>query len=288
MKKTTRLKELLYAKEIVAAPGAHDVMTAKIIEKVGFDMAYMTGYGTAASTLGKPDIGLLCMSEMLDRARKLATATNIPIVADGDTGFGNAVTLMRTIEDFEDAGVAGIQLEDQIAPKRCGHMAGRKVVSMEEMIGKIEAAITARRDPDFVIIARTDARTSLGIDEAIKRALAYEKAGADAIFVESIETIEEMKWINQVIKAPTIVNIVEGGRTPQLTDKELEELGFNLVIHPVASTYVIAKAVFDLMHALKRDGSTKAFADKMITFNEFNELIGLGEYSKYEDLFVRD
>lgn len=288
MKKTTRLKELLHAKEIVVAPGAHDVMTAKIIEKVGFDMAYMTGYGTAASTLGKPDIGLLCMSEMLDRARKLATATNIPIVADGDTGFGNAVTLMRTIEDFEDAGVAGIQLEDQVAPKRCGHMAGRKVVSMEEMIGKIEAAIAARKDPDFVIIARTDSRTSLGIDEAIKRALAYEKAGADAIFVESIESIEEMELVNRVIKAPTIANIVEGGRTPQLTDKELEELGFNLVIHPVASTYVIAKTIFDLMHALKRDGSTKAFADKMITFNEFNELIGLSEFSKLEDLYVRD
>ena len=288
MKKTTRLKELLHAKEIVVAPGAHDVMTAKIIEKVGFDMAYMTGYGTAASTLGKPDIGLLCMSEMLDRARKLATATNIPIVADGDTGFGNAVTLMRTIEDFEDAGVAGIQLEDQVAPKRCGHMAGRKVVNMEEMVGKIEAAIAARKDPDFVIIARTDSRTSLGIDEAIKRALAYEKAGADAIFVESIESIEEMELVNRVIKAPTIANIVEGGRTPQLTDKELEELGFNLVIHPVASTYVIAKTIFDLMHALKRDGSTKAFADKMITFNEFNELIGLSEFSKLEDLYVRD
>lgn len=288
MRKTTRLKELLHAKEIVVAPGAHDVMTAKIIEKVGFDMAYMTGYGTAASTLGKPDIGLLCMSEMLDRARKLASATNIPIVADGDTGFGNAVTLVRTIEDFEDAGVAGIQLEDQVAPKRCGHMVGRKVVSMEEMVGKIEAAVATRKDPDFVIIARTDARTSYGIDEAIKRAIAYEKAGADAIFVESIETIEEMKLVNQVIKVPTIVNIVEGGKTPELTDKELEELGFNLVIHPVASTYVMAKAVFDLMYALKRDGSTAAFADKMITFKEFNELIGLSEFSKLEERYVRE
>lgn len=288
MKKTTILRQLLNDKEILVAPGAHDVLTARVIEKSGFKAVYMTGYGQAASALGKPDIGLLSMTEMLDRARKFASSVDIPVIADGDTGFGNAITVMRTVEEYEAAGVAAIQLEDQIAPKRCGHMIGRRVISMEEMVGKIEAAKAARKDEDFVIIARTDARTVLGIDEAIKRAKAYEAAGADLIFVESVESEEEMKRINEELKVPTLANMVEGGRTPLLTNTELEKMGYNIVIYPTASTYVTAKSMFDLMDALKNDETTAKYIDNMITFSEFNDLVGLNEYADLENKFVRD
>lgn len=288
MKKTTILRQLLNDKEILVAPGAHDALTARVIEKSGFKAVYMTGYGQAASVLGKPDIGLLSMTEMLDRARKFASSVDIPVIADGDTGFGNAITVMRTVEEYEAAGVAAIQLEDQIAPKRCGHMLGRKVVSMEEMVGKIKAAKAARKDEDFVIIARTDARTVLGIDEAIKRAKAYEAAGADLIFVESVESEEEMKRVNKEIKVHTLANMVEGGRTPLLTNTELEKIGYNIVIYPTASTYVAAKAMFDLMNALKEDETTAKYIDNMITFPEFNDLVGLNEFAEIENKFVRD
>ncbi len=286
MKKTTQLRQLLADKEILVAPGAHDALTARVIEKCGFKAVYMTGYGQAASALGKPDIGLLCMSEMLDRARKMVTSVDVPVIADGDTGFGNAITVMRTVEEYEAAGVAAIQLEDQIAPKRCGHMAGRKVISMEEMVGKIKAAVSARKDPDFCIIARTDARTNHGIEEAIRRAKAYEAAGADIIFVESVESKEEMEMVHKAITKPTLANMVEGGRTPMPTNKELEEIGYSLVIYPTASTYVTAKAMFTLMNKLKEDGTTKTSMDTMITFPDFNELVGLGDFGKLEDEFV--
>ncbi|MCR1899434.1 isocitrate lyase/PEP mutase family protein [Irregularibacter muris] len=288
MKKSALLRQLLADKEILVAPGAHDALTARVIEKSGFKAVYMTGYGQAASVLGKPDIGLLSMTEMLDRARKFASAVEVPVIADGDTGFGNAVTVMRTVEEYEAAGVAAIQLEDQVAPKRCGHMLGRKVVSMEEMVGKIKAAVAARKDPDFVIIARTDARTVHGIDEAIKRAKAYEAAGADVIFVESVEDEAEMKRVNEEINVPTLANMVEGGRTPLLKDDKLEELGYDLVIYPTASTYVTAKAMFDLMKSLKDSKTTAEYTDHMITFADFNDLVGLGDYGKMEDEFVRE
>ena len=210
MKQRKILRELLADKKILVAPGAHDALTARVVEKCGFQAVYMTGYGQAASALGKPDIALLSMTEMLDRARKMVSAVEIPVIADADTGFGNAIGLMRTVEEYEAAGVAAIQLEDQVAPKRCGHMAGRKVVSMEQMVGKIKAAIAARKDPDLCIIARTDARTVLGLEEALRRAKAYEAAGADIIFVESVESVEEMRLVNETIKVPTLANMVEG------------------------------------------------------------------------------
>lgn len=288
MKKTTILKNLLAEKEILVAPGAHDALTARVIEKSGYKAIYMTGYGQAASSLGKPDIGLLTMTEMLDRARKLASCVDIPVIADADTGFGNAITVMRTVEEYEAAGVAAIQLEDQVAPKRCGHMLGRKVISMEEMVGKIKAAKAARKDPDLQIIARTDARTIHGIEEAIRRAKAYEEAGADIIFVESVETVEEMELVNKEIKVPTLANMVEGGRTPLLKNDELEKVGYDLVIYPTASTYVTAKAMFELMNKLKQDQTTETSIEDMITFPEFNELIGLKDYGQLEDLYVTE
>lgn len=282
------LRQALSKKEILVAPGAHDALTARAIEKAGFQAVYMTGYGQAASALGKPDIGLLSMTEMLDRARKMVSSVDIPVIADADTGFGNAITVMRTVEEYEAAGVAAIQLEDQVAPKRCGHMVGRKVISMEEMVGKIEAAKVARIDEDLVIIARTDARTIHGIDEAIKRAKAYEAAGADVIFVESVESEEEMKRVNEEINVITLANMVEGGRTPLLKNKELEDLGYDLVIWATASTYVVSKAMNDLMENLKNEGTTENYMDKMITFKDFNTLVGLEDYAELEDKFVKE
>lgn len=287
MKSRIELKQLLEAKEILVAPGAHDVLTARVIEQMGFNAVYMTGYGQAASSLGKPDVGLLTLTEMLDRAAKFVSAVKVPVIADADTGFGNALSVMRTVELYEKAGVAAIQLEDQVAPKRCGHMLGREVISMEEMVGKIEAAKEARTDEDFLIIARTDARTNHGFEEALKRVKAYEAAGADIIFLESLETVEEMEILNKEIKAPTLANMVEGGRTPLLTNENLEKLGYNLVIWPTASTYVTAFMMQKLMGELKEKGTTEGFMDKMIEFPDFNKLIGLDEYNEMGKKFIR-
>ncbi|HBH13542.1 MAG: Carboxyvinyl-carboxyphosphonate phosphorylmutase [Clostridiales bacterium 38_11] len=281
------LKKLIEQDEILVAPGAHDVLTAKVIERAGFHAVYMTGYGQAASSLGKPDVGLLTLTEMLDRASKFVSAVKIPVIADADTGFGNALGVMRTVELYERAGIAAIQLEDQVAPKRCGHMLGREVVPIEEMVGKIEAAKEARVDDDFLIIARTDARTNYGFDDAMKRCKAYVAAGADIIFLESLESVEEMKQMNDEIKVPTLANMVEGGRTPLCNCKQLEELGYSIVIWPTSSTYVTAFMMTELMNELKNTGTTTGFVDKMINFEEFNTLIGLDEYNEMGKKFIR-
>ena len=277
MNKTTILRELFTTKGPVIAPGAHDALTARVIEKTGFSAVYMTGYGQAASHLGRPDIGLLSMSEMVDRARNMAAAVEIPVIADADTGFGNAINVMRTVREYESAGVAAIQIEDQVSPKRCGHMLGREVIAKEEMVGKIKAAIDARKDPDLMIIARTDARTVYGIEEALERGQAYEAAGADIIFIESPEDMAEMKKINQTITIPTLANMVEGGRTPLLTNEALAGIGYDLVIYPTASTYMTSKAMMTLMQHLKDTGTTQGLMDEMVTFAEFNDLVGLTE-----------
>ncbi|MEN2997322.1 MAG: isocitrate lyase/PEP mutase family protein [Acetomicrobium sp.] len=274
-KMTSRLRKLLSKDQILVAPGAHDPLVAKIIEKEGFEAVYMTGYGTSASVLGQPDVGLLTQTEMAIRAANLVEAVNIPVIADADTGYGNAINVQRTVRLYEKAGVACIQLEDQVAPKKCGHMLGREIISQEEMVGKIKAACDARVDDDLMIMARTDARTNFGIDAAIERGLAYEAAGADIIFIESPESIEEMQKVTSSFNVPVLANMLEHGRTPLLTAKELEDLGYDLVIFCVASTYVIAKAVTKLMKELKTTGTTAGMIDEMIPFNEFNELVGL-------------
>lgn len=287
MKRTTQLRQLISGPDIVVAPGAHDALTAKIIEKVGFSVIYMTGYGQAASHLGKPDVGLMTMSEMVARASSFVESVNIPVIADADTGFGNAINVMRTVREYEKAGVAALQLEDQVAPKKCGHMTGRQVVPKEEMIWKIKAAVDARKDSDLMIIARTDARTVYGIDEALERAKAYEEAGADILFVESPENIEEMKMITSSFNVPVLANMVEGGRTPLLNKNELNELGYELVIYPTASTYSTAKSVMKLMETLKVQGTTESLMDEMVTFSEFNDLIGLMQIRDFEAKYVR-
>jgi carboxyvinyl-carboxyphosphonate phosphorylmutase len=270
-----RLRKLLSRKEILVVPGVHDGLTARIVEIEGFNALYMTGYGTSASMLGKPDVGLLTLTEMAARASRLVDAVDIPVIADADTGYGNAVNVTRTVREYEKAGVACLQLEDQVAPKKCGHMLGREIISIEEMTGKIKAACDARQDDELLIMARTDARTSFGIKEAIERGKAYEEAGADIIFIESPETEEEMKQITSSFSVPVLANMVEHGRTPFLPVSALEEIGYDLVIFPVTSTYVIAKAVSEVMKVLKETGSTGNIVDKMIAFEEFNKLIGL-------------
>lgn len=287
MRKTTLLRQMMSGKRIVVAPGAHDALTAKIIEQVGFEAVYMTGYGQAASHLGKPDVGLLTLTEMVARAANIVEAVNVPVIADADTGFGNAVNVMRTVREYEKAGVAAIQLEDQVAPKKCGHMTGRQVVSKEEMVGKIKAAADVRTDSDFLIIARTDARTVHGIGEALERAKAYEEAGADILFIESPESIEEMKLITSSFKVPVLANMVEGGRTPFLPVQELETLGYDLVIFPTASTYLVTKALTRLMTVLKQTGTTASLIPEMITFEEFNDLIGLTKIREIESIYVK-
>lgn len=289
MQRTKMLKKLLQAKEILVAPGAYDVFSAKMIEKIGFKTVYMTGYGTSASILGKPDVGLLSMTEMSKRAGDIAKAVNVPVIADADTGYGNPLNVRRTVMEYERGGVAGIQLEDQVFPKKCGHMMGRKIIPKEEMVQKIKAACDVREDKDFVIIARTDARTNYGLDEAIARGKAYQEAGADLIFIESPESIEEMQKINsEFSKIPTLANMVEGGRSPNLTIDELEKLGFSIVIFSTGPLYSATKGVKDYLTELKTKGTTSSRINKMISFKEFNELIGLQDYLDLEKKYQVD
>lgn len=280
-----RLRKRLQEKEILVAPGAHDVLTARIIEMTGFDAVYMTGYGTSASLIGQPDVGLLTQTEMFERAINIVNAVEVPVIADADNGFGNAINVQRTVRLYEKAGVACVQLEDQVSPKKCGHMMGRELITMQEMVGKIHAAVDARENEDFMIMARTDARTEFGIEAAIERGKAYQEAGADLLFIESPETEEEMKAITTSFNVPVLANMIEHGRTPLLSAQKLEDIGYDLVIFCVSSTYAAAKAVQDLMNTLKAEGTTEGFMDRMIPFEKFNRMIGLPDIRAKEEKF---
>ena len=284
--KNTRLRARLREKKILMAPGAHDGLCAKIFQQAGFEAIYMSGFANSASLLGRPDVGLLDYTEMLERATALADCVDIPIIADGDTGYGNAINVGRTVKGYEKAGVSAIQLEDQVAPKKCGHMTGREVISSDEMVGKIKAACDARTDDDFMIMARTDARTNLGIDAAVERALRYEEAGADIIFVESPESVEEMKKITSSFKVPTVANMVEFGRTPLLSAAELQELGYSIMAIPVMSNFVIAKAVKEAAEIMWREGATKNILDRAISFKDFTGLLGLPDVRAMEEKYA--
>ncbi|MDR1510480.1 MAG: isocitrate lyase/PEP mutase family protein [Synergistaceae bacterium] len=283
VKRGKALRERLREDKILVAPGAHDVLTAKIIEAVGFEAVYMTGYGTAASILGSPDVGLLTMNEMVSRAACMAQAVKIPVIADADTGYGNVVNVIRTVREYERAGVACMQLEDQVIPKKCGHMLGRQIVPLEEMAGKIKAAVDTRSDPDeMLIMARTDARTDYGMEETLKRGKAYAEAGADILFIESLENEDEMRTVTSSFGVPVLANMLEHGRTPLMSASELEKIGYDLVIYCVSSTYAAAKAVWDLMKCLKETGTTAGTLGSMITFEDFNKLVGLPEIRRIE------
>jgi len=262
-------------------PGVADALGAKLAEKAGFKAVFLSGYAASATLLGAPDVGLLTMTEMAECARRIAAAVEIPVFADGDNGHGNATIVMRTMKQFEHAGVAAIFFEDQVSPKRCGHMSGKQVIPCDEMVSKIKAAVDARVDPDLLIMARTDALAVNGIDDAIERMHNYLAAGADMSFVESPESIDQMRRITREIPAPNMANMVPGGRTPILTAKELEDMGFSIVAYPTMLTYTVARAAERALAHLQAAGSTAGFTD-MMQFDEFNRLIGLDELRRKE------
>jgi len=273
---------------VIAAPGAYDAWSAVMIEKAGFPAVYMTGYGVVASLLGKPDIGLITMSEMARAAHNIVSAVDIPVIADADAGYGAALNVMRTVYEYERANVAAIQFEDQVVNKRCGHMEGKQLISLEEMVVRIKAARTARKDPDLVLIARTDARAVLGLDEALRRAKAYVEAGADVIFLEAPYSREEMQRICAEIDAPLLANMVDGGKTPLLSVEELQTMGFRLVIYPLIPLYAATKNCMEALAALKASGDSNRVQDRLVDFNTFNAMISLDELRRLEASFTGD
>ncbi|MEN6536644.1 MAG: oxaloacetate decarboxylase [Bryobacteraceae bacterium] len=286
MRKTALLKKYVHDPEILVIPGVGDPLCARIAQKVGFKAVFLSGYASSAAMLGAPDVGLLTLAEMVDCASRVVDSVDLPVFADGDTGHGNVTNVIRTMRQFEKAGVAAIFFEDQVAPKRCGHMSGKEVVPVEEMVAKIKAAVDARIDADLMIMARTDALAVHGIDEAIERMHRYIEAGADLSFVEAPRSLDDMRRITSEIKAPNMANMVPGGRTPMLSAKQLQELGFAFVAHPTALVYAIAKTARDLLRHLNEKGTTEDLEERMIAFEEFNELVGLPEIRAAERKYL--
>ena len=281
------IRELINRKEILVLPGIYDALTAKIAQKAGFEALLMGGYSVSAIRLGQPDVGYLTMSEMVSQIKMISDAATIPLIADGDTGYGNPLNVIRTVRDYEGAGSAGIILEDQQWPKRCGHMEGKQVISLEEHVKKIEAALESRSNKDFIIIARTDSLAVFGMEEAVKRGKAYRDAGADVVFIEAPKSIQELTIIRKTIKdVPLVANMIEGGKTPYLSAQTLEEIGYEIMFCGLTAVLVIAKALMDAMTHLKREGSTEGLLNQMYTFQEFNELIGIKEFSVVEKRFA--
>jgi 2-methylisocitrate lyase-like PEP mutase family enzyme len=286
-----RLRERLTQKKLLVAPGIYDAYGARMVEQAGFEAAYMTGNGVSASVLGRPDVGLVDLTLLSRHAHYAASCIDIPLICDADTGYGNAVNVNHTVREFEAAGVAAIHIEDQVAPKRCGHLPGaRPVVELPEAVGKIEAAVAARRDPDFIIIARTDVASGQGVDAAIKRVQAFHKAGADVLFVElktSPTILEDMKRVTGSVDAPFLVNVDGGGTLGALTAAEIEKLGFRIAIYPGLERYAAGYAVKAALDALKRDGSTKTLGDRMLTMAQYNEVLGLADVEQWEKKYLR-
>ena len=282
MKKTTLLRNLIFDPEILVIPVVHDPLCAKIAEQAGIRAIFSAGYANSAAYLGKPDVSLMTLTEMVDCASRIVNAVSIPVFADGDTGYGNVTNVIRTVELYEKAGVAGIFIEDQVFPKRCGHMDEKLVIPAEEMVIKIRAAVDAKNDPDLIIMARTDALAVHGVDEAIHRANLYHEAGADLLFVEAPRSIDQMRRICSEVKGPVFANNLPGGKSPFLTARELQDIGYAVVADATSCTYAIAHVIRELFTELARTGSSAAFTDRMTLFDEFNQLIGLPEVREKE------
>lgn len=272
-----RLRQLLQQPGVIRSLGAHDVFTARLVERAGLETVFLGGFGTAASLLGMPDVGLVTLTEIADAVRRMALAVTIPVVADGDTGHGDLHNVVRTVREFERAGAAGILLEDQVTPKRCGHFEGKELIQADEMVLKLKAALAARHDPDFVLIARTDARAVEGIDAAIARAQRYAEAGADVCFVEAPQSLEELRRIPREIPRPMLANMLSGGVTPILSTDELAQLGFKIAVCPIESLLVAGRAVQRLIDQLKTHGRVDLDSQQMMTFAEVKEVLGLKE-----------
>jgi 2-methylisocitrate lyase-like PEP mutase family enzyme len=277
----TQLKAALSGKGLITAPGVYDMISARVADGLGFPALYMTGYGVSA-TLGLPDAGLATYSEMVGRVGQICQGTATPVICDADTGFGGLLNLERTVRGYEAAGAAAMQIEDQVFPKRCGHTLGRRVVPVEDMVRKIKVAVATRASADFLVVARTDARTSLGLDEALRRGEAYAEAGADILFIESPESEEEMDRIGRRLDRPLIANMVEGGRTPVLSKARLEALGYRIAIFPVTGLLAAAKALERVYAALKETGSSAGLKDEVYGFDRFCRLAGFEQVWAFE------
>ena len=268
------LRQHFAEKAFITAPGVFDGISARVVDRMGFPALYMTGYGTVASHLGLPDAGLASYTEMVSRVQTLASVTTTPLIADGDTGYGGLLNVQRTVRGYEQAGAAAIQLEDQEFPKKCGHTPGRRVIPMEDMVAKIKVAVESRDSADFLIIARTDARTNLGLDEALRRGEAYAKAGADILFIESPETEAEMAKICASFDVPCLANIVEGGRTPVVSRDRLVELGYAMAIFPATGFLAMGAALASVYGTLKEEGASVGVTVPLDDFMAFSRLMG--------------
>jgi 2,3-dimethylmalate lyase len=281
------LRELLAGDEMVLAPGCYDALGARLIEEAGFPAVYMTGFGTAAGRLGRPDVGLLALPEMVDNAHRIAQAVDLPVIADADTGYGNPINVIRTVREYEAAGVAAIHLEDQVMPKKCGHMEDKHLIPAAEMAAKVSAAVQARRSPEFMIIARTDARAPEGLDAALARGGLYRDAGADALFIEAPQSEQELEVIaREFADVPLLFNYAEGGKSPPVTHELLRELGFKLVIFPLSMLLAATAAMRAALAQIKQDGTPVNLLSTLVSFDDFLEFIGLPEIRELEQRFA--
>ncbi|HEY7508144.1 MAG TPA: isocitrate lyase/PEP mutase family protein [Nitrososphaera sp.] len=281
--KPRSLREQLEDKNrIIVLPGVFDALSARIAEQVGFEAMFQTGYGSSAALLGMPDFGFLHAGETVDNARRIIRAINVPVLVDADTGYGNPLNVWRLVRDLEALGASGMFLEDQIWPKRCGHMVGKDVIPKDDYMPKLKAAVQARKSKDFIIVARTDARAPLGLDEAIARGKAYRKAGADVIFVEAPRTVEELKKVADEIDAPLVANMIEDGVTPNLTGPELLKLGYRIAVWPLSGLYSATYAMQQVFTELKKTTYTKKTRKMMVTFKDFNKFVDLQKYMDLE------
>ena len=282
-----RLRELLNSGQTTVAPGAFDPLAARLVEEAGFAAVYMTGFGTSAALLGRPDVGLLTMTEMADSAGRIAACVDIPLIADADTGYGNPLNVIRTVGAYEAAGVAGLHIEDQVAPKKCGHMEGKLVIGADEMAQKVKAAVDARTDPDFVIIARTDARAVEGLDSALDRARRYRDAGADVLFVEALVSEAEIEAAAAAFPdVPLLFNWAEGGKTPPVSLDRLTELGYRIVIFPIGTLLAATAAMRRILKEIATSGTPASILGELPTFGEFTDFIGLPEVREIEQRYV--
>jgi 2,3-dimethylmalate lyase len=276
------VKTMLKANKPLVIPGVYDAIGAKIAEKVGFEAMFQTGYGTSATLFGMPDYGFIGATETLDNARRICNTVSVPVIVDSDTGYGNALSVWKLVRELESAGASGIFLEDQKWPKRCGHMQGKEVIAQEEYTEKLGAAIDARQSKDFIIVARTDARATEGLDAAIERGFQNKKTGADAIFVEAPRSLEEMRIIGKAIKAPLVANMIEGGETPMNSAETLHKLGFKIILYPLSVLFANTFATMNILKELKKTGTTEKFKEKVVSFDQFNELVELNKFQKLE------
>lgn len=285
MPTATRVHALLKQHRTLLFPGVYDALGAKLAERVGFPLTFISGYSVAATHLGLPDFGYLTQTEMVAVAKRVCASVTIPIIIDADTGYGNALNVIRTVNELIEAGAAGMFLEDQVWPKRCGHMKGKRVIPAEEHVQKIRAAVDACRDRDFFIVARTDARQVNGLDDAIRRCQRYREAGADALFLEAPRSTEELATVARELPPPLVANMLEGGVTPLLTKEELESLGFQLVLWPLTALYTSAKAIHEMFGLLKTAGTTRDALDRLIPFQQFHDVIGLDAYYALDERY---